>query len=135
MAGGCVNCFGYLCLTFKALALISSLVSLAIPYWYKGDTATTTELSGTVKTTIREGLWKKCTDLESTSTSSSYCVDNDGKQWFSSGRSYARPGYSTSASHRRVSYGWRNVHGTGRRSHLPSHPQQQLWWGGQRLRH
>lgn len=75
---GCiVNCLGYLCLILKIMALISSLVGLGIPYWYKGDTTETTGISGTVKTTIREGLWKKCTVLESTTSSSTFCQGND----------------------------------------------------------
>lgn len=73
-----VNGFGYACITLKVMALISTLVGLGIPYWYQGDAAESTGLTGTVKTTVREGLWKHCTVLETTSTSSSFCVANDG---------------------------------------------------------
>ncbi|XP_045183098.2 uncharacterized protein LOC123541597 [Mercenaria mercenaria] len=75
--GGLSNCFGYLCVTLKIMALISSLVGLGIPYWYQGDATESTGVSGTVKTTIREGLWKKCTVLEYTSTTSTFCAGNE----------------------------------------------------------
>ncbi|KAL4239014.1 hypothetical protein ACF0H5_003718 [Mactra antiquata] len=74
---GMLKCLGITCVTLKVLGLLSSLVALGIPYWYVGDTTTTAGLTGDVKTTIREGLWKKCTDLESPSKSSSFCVGND----------------------------------------------------------
>jgi hypothetical protein len=80
--GSAAHCFGYVCVILKILALISSLVGLGIPYWYQGDAVESTGLTGTVKTTIREGLWKKCTVLESTSTTETFCVGNDGTIYY-----------------------------------------------------
>lgn len=73
----CVKCLGKFCVALKIIALIFHIIALGLPYWYKGDTTETTDVSGTVKTTVREGLWKKCTDLETTSKTDSFCVDND----------------------------------------------------------
>lgn len=72
------KCLGKFCVATKVVALICQLVALGIPYWYKGDTTETTGLTGTVKTTVREGLWKKCTDLETPTMSNSFCEGNDG---------------------------------------------------------
>ena len=76
--GSAAHCLGYVCIILKITALVSSLVGLGIPYWYKGDATESTGVTGTVKTTIREGLWKKCTVLESTSSTQTFCVGNDG---------------------------------------------------------
>ena len=74
------TCLGRLCVALKVAALIVNLFALGLPYWYKGDTAETTGVDGSnkVKTTVREGLWQKCTDMEYVSNTSSFCAGVDG---------------------------------------------------------
>ncbi|KAH3846301.1 hypothetical protein DPMN_088601 [Dreissena polymorpha] len=78
----CVShCLGRLCVALKIIALITNITALGLPYWYKGSPTTSSGVDGsnTVETTIREGLWKKCTDLEYVSSSNSFCEDNEGR--------------------------------------------------------
>ncbi|XP_052765955.1 uncharacterized protein LOC128207199 [Mya arenaria] len=73
------KCLGRLCVTLKVIALITNLIALGLPYWYKGAAVETVGVNGSdnVKTTIREGLWKACTDVEYLGNTNSYCVGND----------------------------------------------------------
>lgn len=78
MGKGCVHSCGYVLIVMVVVALLFGLIALGIPYWYKSDvTYSTGAAGGSVESITREGLWKTCTDLEYTSDSSSYCVDNE----------------------------------------------------------